>query len=127
MIRLFRSPPEAGVRFSRVPAARSPSLPASLLLRLGLSPVAGAAQSLLVGVQVVSRAACVVDVVDFKRALRVATVHAAVPVALQDAVSGCGTVVPSVSPGHRIRPGVRAGFPAAGCRGVPGRRGWGGR
>ena len=115
------------MRFSRVPAARSPGLPATLLFRFGLSPVASATQCLLVGVEVVVGAACVVDVVDFKRALRVAAVHAAVAVALQDAEPGGGAVVSSVTPGHRIRPKVRAGSREVGCCGVRGRRGSGGR
>lgn len=127
MVRLFRSPPEAGVRFSRVPAALSPGLPASLLLHLGLEPVAGDAEGLFVGVEVVVGAAGVVDVVDFEWAVGVSAVDAAVSVAFEDAEPGGGGVVPSVSPGHRIRPGVRADSPWAGCRRVRGRRGWGGR
>lgn len=113
--------------FLWVECACSAGLSASLFFRFGFLPVAGAAEGLFVGVEVVVGAACVVDVVDFEWALGVAAVHALVAVAFEDAVSGGGGVVSSVSPGHRIRLGVRGGFRVVGCCGVRGRRGWGGR
>ena len=88
-----------------------PPLAAALFLCPGLSGVAGDAQCLLVGVQVVAGAAGVVDVVDFEGALGVAAVGAAVAVAFEDAQSGGGAVVSAVTPGHRTRPVVRGGFP----------------
>lgn len=70
----------------------------------GFLLVAGDAQRLLVGVGVVVGSACVVDVVDFERAVGVAACGAAVPVAVEYATDVGGAVVSAITPGDGAPP-----------------------
>lgn len=86
--------------FLRVPASCSTCPASSLFLCPGLPGVAGDAQCLLVGVQVVVGAAGVVDVVDFEGAVGGAAALACVVVAGEDPSAGAGADVPVVAPCH---------------------------